>query len=84
MKIKAYDYNSGKDITLTAHLTTDHSQSSYGQPVMMIDEWGGQLMSAENWIIAGCYPVEMSSDEASAFHKWRDLILSILGVPNES
>jgi hypothetical protein len=43
MKIKAFDTTQDTHIELTASLTTDHPASSYGQAVMVIDEWDGEV-----------------------------------------
>lgn len=75
MKIIAKDIMTGEEIPLTATLTTDHPASSYGLPVMVIDEWGGNdCMSHQNWILAGCRVVELDEAEREAFAKWYRLI----------
>jgi len=81
MKIIARDVFGGDDVILTATLTTDHPASSYGQPVMMIDEWewDDDCMSHQNWILAGCQVVEIADDEVEDFKKWYHLIEALVG-----
>lgn len=79
MKIIARDIFGGDDVTLTAILTTDHPASSYGQLVMMIDEWDGDCMSHQNWILAGCQVVEIAEEEIEDFKKWHHLIEVLVG-----
>lgn len=78
MKIKSYDLFTKKDEILTAIITTDHPASSYGQPVMLIDEWENGLMDCQNWILGGCYVVEMDESENALFQKWRENLLFFL------
>lgn len=75
MKIIARDIMTGEDIPLTATLTTDHPASSYGQPVMLIDQWeDNACMSHQNWMLSGCRVAEMDEDEQEAFARWYRLI----------
>ncbi len=75
MKITAHDILTGEEISLTAALTTEHPASSYGQPVMLIDEWDGDnCMSHQNWILAGRRVEEVDEGEKEAFAKWYRLI----------
>ena len=78
MKIIARDLMTDHNIELNATLTTDHPASSYGQPVMVIDEWG-DCMSHQNWVLAGCYIVEIDDDEKEDFAKWYGLIEQMAG-----
>jgi hypothetical protein len=79
MKIKAYDMTTDNHIELTASLTTDHPASSYGQAVMVIDEWDGDIMSHENFVLAGCHVVDLPDDEAEEFRQWYSLIEAMAG-----
>ena len=75
MKIKAKDFFSGEEIILTATLTTEHPASSYGQPVMIIDEWEGNgVMDHQNWVLSCCEVIEMDESERDDFEKWHRLI----------
>lgn len=74
MKIIINDIFKGKEIELTATLSTEHTCSSYGMPVMLIKEWGDQnssLMSYENWMLGAARVVEMQDEKEEAlFLSW--------------
>lgn len=83
VKIAARDVFSGDVVELTATLTTDHSVSSYGQPVMVIKEWADQdsdLMGYDNWVLAGCSVVEPGDKEQQElFAQWIKNMAQMLG-----
>lgn len=71
MKILARDLFENKDVELTGKLTTDHSQSSYGQSVMIIEEWDDGLMDQFNWTIFNCQVMEFEDEiEQEQFSRW--------------
>ena len=79
MKITAHDLFTGNSLELTATLTIDHYASSYGQPVMIIEEWeNNDVMSHQNWVLAGCQILEISEEEKPNFKKWYNLLEPIL------
>ena len=75
MRISAWDILSESDrrVELNVHFTTDHP-ASYGQPVMSVDEWDGDVMDHQNWILAGCEIEEASEQEIRLFKQWYSLI----------
>jgi hypothetical protein len=79
MKIKAWDMMTDQHIELTASLTTDHPASSYGQAVMVIEEWDGEAMSHQNWVLAGCEVADLPDDEAEDFRQWYSMIEMMAG-----
>lgn len=71
MKITARDFSTGQLVALTAKLTTEHSTSLNGQPVMVIKEWGAGIMSYDNWLMASCVVTEPGSEEQrQLFKRW--------------
>lgn len=71
MKITARDFSTGELVDLTAKLTTEHSTSKHGQPVMIIKEWGAGIMSYDNWKMATCVVTDPGSQEQQElFIKW--------------
>ena len=71
MKITARDFSTGELVNLTAKLTTEHSKSNHGQPVMIIKEWGAGIMSYDNWKMAACVVTDPGSEEQQElFQKW--------------
>ena len=73
MLIQANDIMTGDVVDLHATFTTNHPASSYGQPVMVIEEWG-DCMSHQNWVLAGCSVIEASEAEKRDFTHWHGLI----------
>ena len=85
MKIKGIDIFTQEPVLLTASFTTEHPASSYGQPVMIIDEWdeGAGLMDYNNWIINNYCVEEATSKEMKQFEQWVELMSLMLGESNE-
>ena len=80
MKITAWDMMTDQTIKLTASFTTDHPLSSYGQPVMLIKEWeDNDVMSHQNWLLAGCKVTDLPEKDKKAFEKWYSLITAMTG-----
>ena len=73
MKVQITDLFDNKHVDLTATFSTEHSSSSYGQAVMLIEEWD-QPMSHENWVLGGGVVLEATDEEMSDFVKWHSLI----------
>lgn len=74
MIIEGYDLIQDASTRLTASITTEHPASSYGQPVMLIEEWGGDVMSHSNFILIGARVIEISDQEIGAFRQWHQMI----------
>ena len=74
MKIEIYDLLSNEQKTLTAKMVTDHPVSSYNQPVMIVEEWDGELMSLQNWVLAGGKIVSAEEKEKALFDVWYSLV----------
>lgn len=70
MKIQARDIFTNEQVELTGHITTDHPASSYGQPVLIIEEWNFEAMDLFNWTLSGCEVVEITVEEAEDFRVW--------------
>jgi hypothetical protein len=71
MKILATDIYSGKKRTLTGKFEMDHTSASYGLPALVIEEWGGKIMSHKQWMLDGCEVVEIDDEEQDFFNHWR-------------
>jgi len=78
MKIEVTDVFTNESVELTATMTTDHPASSYGQPVMVVDEWN-DCMSHQNWILAGGRIIEATEAERADFARWYSLIEAMAG-----
>lgn len=78
MKVQITDLLSGDAVDLTASFTCDHPASSYGQKVMVIDEWD-DAMSHQNWILGGAKVIDATPSEMEDFNKWHQLIDMMAG-----
>ena len=74
MKILATDVSSGKKVTLTGKFEMDHTSSSYGLPALVIEEWGGKVMSHKHWMLDRCEVVEIDDEEQDFFNHWRSAL----------
>jgi hypothetical protein len=79
MKVQIIDLLSGNVVDLTASFTCDHPASSYGQKVMVIDEWDNDAMSHQNWVLGGAKVIGATDAEMDEFDKWHQLIDLMVG-----
>jgi hypothetical protein len=79
MKITLTNPITGKTRTMRAHLTTDHSTSSYGQPVMIA---GGVAIDVMNAVLQGARIIEMPkrADQVRMLKQWQELAQTMLGI----
>jgi hypothetical protein len=70
MKIQARDIFTGEQVELTGHITTDHPASSYGLPVLVIEEWDYEAMDLFNWTLSDCKVIDLTVEEAEDFRAW--------------
>ena len=62
---------------LTATITTEHSLSSYGQPVLLLSD--GKPIDATSWVLMGYSVLKMSKKEAPLMEKWLGNLNLMLG-----
>jgi hypothetical protein len=79
MKITLTNPITGKTRTMRAHLTTDHSTSSYGQPVMIA---GDVAIDVTNAVLQGARIIEMPkrADQVRMLKQWQELAQAMLGI----
>lgn len=75
MKILTTDMYDGKQQTLTGKFEMDHVSSSSGVPVLLIEEWGGKVMSHKQWMLTRCELVEIDEEEQDLFNHWRSALI---------
>jgi hypothetical protein len=75
MKILATDLYSGKKRSLTGKFDMDPVSPSYGPPLMLIDEWGGKVMSHKRWLLEECEVVEIDDEEQDFYNHWRSVLM---------
>jgi hypothetical protein len=74
MKILATDVYNGKKRTITGKFEMDHISSSSGLPALVIEEWGGKVMSHKQWMLDKCEIVEIDDEEQDFFNHWRSAL----------
>lgn len=62
----------GKRHTIKATITTEHPLSSYGQPVLLLED--GQPLNSESWILMAYQVVKATPQEFEMLKQWVDLI----------
>lgn len=62
----------GERHQIDARITTEHSQSSYGQPVIVLPDGG--LLDATSWVLMAYQIVKASEAEYELLRKWISLL----------
>lgn len=68
MKLQYTNPLDGKISTCAATITTDHPLSSYGQPVIILDD--GNTIDAQNWSLFGFEVLSSSQEEIPLLNRW--------------
>lgn len=65
---------------ITADITTEHSASSYGQPVVVLP--GGEALNAESWVLLNYQVVKATKTEAKMMERWLKNLYAVMGMQN--
>lgn len=68
MKFEYTDIFDGITRTMKAEITTDSSQSSYGQPIIILDD--GKALDLDSYIILEYKLKEATTKEKKMFNRW--------------
>lgn len=68
MLLSYRDIFEGVQNQISAEITTDHSESSYGQPVIILET--GELLDAASWLLMSYEVVIASEEEYTLLRKW--------------
>ena len=80
MKLEYTDiFGGGKRKKITATITTEHPASSYGQPVVVLQD--GTLLDCQSWELMGYCLVSCTRAEAPLMAKW---ILALYAMASRS
>ena len=71
-------FSGGESRRITARITTDHSASSYGQPVVVLPD--GEALNAESWVLMGYQIVSATKKEAEMMERWLKNLYAMLGI----
>ena len=76
MKILATEIYSGGKLVLSGRFDLDIVSSSYGLPILVIEEWGGKVMTHKQWALDRCEVAEIDTDEQEFFNHWQSALMS--------
>jgi hypothetical protein len=68
----------GKSRRIKGELTTEHSASSYGLPVIILPDGG--VLSAESWVMLGYGVVSLTQKEAPLMERWLKNLFAMYGI----
>jgi hypothetical protein len=71
-------FSGGETKKIKARITTEHSASSYGQPVVVLDD--GEGLNAESWVLLGYQVVSATKAEAELMERWLKNLYAMLGI----
>jgi hypothetical protein len=61
-------FGEGEKKRVKAEITTEHSSSSYGLPVLVLD--GGGVIDANSWVMLGYRIIRIGKRESVLMQKW--------------
>jgi hypothetical protein len=68
----------GKTHKIKATITTEHSASSYGMPVVVLPD--GHALDANSWVMLNYRIVSITKGEAPMMEKWLNNLYAMLGM----
>jgi len=68
----------GQTHRVEAEITTDHPASSYGMPVVVLED--GHALDANSWALMGYQIVSLSANEKPMMEKWLNNLYAMLGM----
>jgi hypothetical protein len=71
-------FSGGEVEEIEGELTSEHSASSYGLPVIVLPDGG--VVSAESWVLLGYRIVSLTQKEAPMMERWLKNMYAMLGV----
>ncbi|DBA35057.1 TPA_asm: hypothetical protein vir555_00031 [Caudoviricetes sp. vir555] len=71
-------FKGGKIRKIKAEITTEHSASSYGMPVVVLPD--GHALDANSWVMLNYQIVSITKAEAPMMEKWLNNLYAMLGM----
>lgn len=71
-------FQGGKIRKIKAEITTEHSASSYGMPVVVLPD--GHALDANSWVMLNYQIVSITKAEAPMMEKWLGNLYAMLGM----
>lgn len=72
----------GERHNIKATITTEHSLSSYGQPVLLLGD--GKPLNAESWVLMDYQVVKATSEEFEMLKQWVSMVMFLLKVDDSA
>lgn len=72
----------GERHNIKATITTEHPNSSYGQPVLLLED--GKPLNAESWFLMAYQVVKATPTEFELLKKWVSLLAFLLEVDDST
>lgn len=71
-------FKNGREVKITAEITTEHPASSYGIPVVVLPDGG--VLGAESWVLLGYRVVSLTKKEAPMMERWLKNLYAMMGA----
>jgi hypothetical protein len=71
-------FDGGKIRKIKGEITTEHSASSYGMPVLVLPDGG--CVDAQSWVMLGYKIVSISQQEAPMMERWLKTLYAMMGI----
>ena len=68
----------GKTRKIKGEVTTEHSDSSYGVPVILLPD--GEVLSAESWVMLGYRVISITRKEGPLMERWLKNVYAVVGI----
>ncbi|MEN6508990.1 MAG: hypothetical protein ABFD63_09475, partial [Smithella sp.] len=75
-------FEGGKERKIKGEITTEHSASSYGMPVIVLPDGG--VLSAESWVMLGYKIIKITQAEVPVMEKWLKNLYAMYGMSTSS
>lgn len=75
-------FDGGKVQRIKAKITTDHTASRYGLPVIVLDDGG--CLDAQSWVLLNYRIVSANKSEAPMLERWLQNLYAMLGMSTPS
>lgn len=70
MVIEGFDLTRQKKFRVNVYLTINHPDSHNDEPVMIVSEWSGVVMSHSKFVELGARVVSVQNSELELLDKW--------------
>ena len=72
----------GKTRRIKAKITTEHSASSYGMPVIVLPDGGA--LDAQSWVLLNYHVVSVSRADAPMMERWLSNLYGMMGMSSSA